>query len=225
MTNPLSVRAGLGSRDMKQLEQAVDQHGPSAETLRRTLREHGPDALLRHPDFDASRLESPGLELLLYATISRACAEAEIDTETTDCVAAVAAHFAKGRRAYWIDPHGEYEAAYLCDVLQAAEAGKHEAARHLGDFALWSAGFFPERVLGRWRRGGPSLGYYDAMGSMGYRRTATDAAIRRRGLDTLFHGLADRFSTLRRALNDVTDRLVLSSPDPVERLLRQVAPP
>lgn len=179
MTNPLSVRAGLGSRDMKQLEQAVDQHGPSAETLRRTLREHGPDALLRHPDFDASRLESPGLELLLYATISR----------------------------------------------QAAEAGKHEAARHLGDFALWSAGFFPERVLGRWRRGGPSLGYYDAMDSMGYRRTATDAAIRRRGLDTLFHGLADRFSTLRRALNDVTDRLVLSSPDPVERLLRQVARP
>ena len=95
---------------------------------------------------------------------------------------------------------------------------------HLGNYALWLAGLFPDHLTHRvQRRAAPPISYYDAMGATGFRTAAANDIALRHGLGELFITAADRFADLRSALNSLSDAVFFPRPkDPVDRLLRQV---
>jgi hypothetical protein len=94
---------------------------------------------------------------------------------------------------------------------------------HLGNYALWVSGFFPDYVEHRkWRRGGPDLDYYEEMGRRGFQLAADHRLAANHGLDTLYATAAERFGLLRAALNDVSDALLFPNRYSPERLMRQV---
>jgi hypothetical protein len=94
---------------------------------------------------------------------------------------------------------------------------------HLGEYALWLSGLFPDYITARvQRRGAPGLGYYEELGASGYRSAADHRDAERNGLDRVYRSCAATFTGLRVALNRVSDRhLFPLRGDPVNRLLRQ----
>ena len=118
---------------------------------------------------------------------------------------------------------------YLSDIIAAGDRSTGDNAfllrAHLGEFALWLSGVFPDHIGARvQRKGAPGIDYYEELGSAGFRMAARFDAAERHGLDRLYAVCADRFPTFRIALNRVADRhLFPATGDRIERLLRQVS--
>jgi hypothetical protein len=94
---------------------------------------------------------------------------------------------------------------------------------HLGNYALWLSGIFPDYIEQRhWRRGGPDLEYYEEMGRRGFQLAADHRLAEEHGLATLYATAAERFGILRSALNAVSDSLFFPTVQTPERLMRQV---
>ena len=94
---------------------------------------------------------------------------------------------------------------------------------HLGNYALWVAGLFPDFIeRRRWRRGGPNLDYYDEMGRRGFRLASEHRLANEHGLSPLFALVAERFPVMRQALNRVSDTLLFPNVSSPERVMRQV---
>ena len=95
--------------------------------------------------------------------------------------------------------------------------------QHLGNYALWSCGMFPDRIEHkRWRRGGPDLDYFEEMGRRGFMLAAEHRLAQEHGLDGLLRVASGRFAALRLALNEVSDTLMFPHGNSPERLMRQV---
>jgi len=83
---------------------------------------------------------------------------------------------------------------------------------HLGNYALWLTGLFPDYIAARrLRKAGPDVSYYDALGSRGFGLASDHALAARYGLDVVLRTAADRFVALRSALNGVSDRVFFPS--------------
>ena len=94
---------------------------------------------------------------------------------------------------------------------------------HLGNYALWLSGIFPDHVeQRRWNRRGPHLGYYEEMGRRGFQLAAEHRLAEEHGLAPLYAAAADRFGLLRLALNSLSDWLFFPNVHTPERLMRQV---
>ena len=94
---------------------------------------------------------------------------------------------------------------------------------HLGNYALWMSGVFPDYIeLRRWRRGGPDLDYYEEMGRRGFTLAADHRLAAQHGLTALFEAAAARFPVLRPALNNISDALLFPHYHSPEKLMRQV---
>jgi hypothetical protein len=95
---------------------------------------------------------------------------------------------------------------------------------HLGNYALWLSGIFPDHVEQRkWNRGGPDLEYYEEMGRRGFQLAAEHRIAEEHGLSGLYSAAADRFGLLRLALNSLSDWLFFPNVHTPERLMRQVS--
>jgi hypothetical protein len=96
---------------------------------------------------------------------------------------------------------------------------------HLGEFALWLSGLYPDYITARvHRKGGPGLDYYEEMGTTGYLLAADHPQARSGALSHLYRDAAETFGRVRQALNTFSDRFLLpQAASPVDRLLRQVA--
>ena len=198
------------------------------------LREQGFDNILDDPRTFNALLAHVGLStapqpLVFYVLVRHALLEDGInDRVFADYLAALLLEFGKGRRAWRIDNQDGPEFNYLADLVAAAEdASGHRAfllRAHLGEFALWLSGLFPDQIEARvHRRGAPGLGYYEALGASGFRSAADHRYAERNGLDRVYRACADSFVALRIALNRISDRhLFPNRGDPIDRLLRQV---
>lgn len=222
-----NVRASFGRGEAELLLALV---GPSGEER---LRERGLDALL---DDRAvlqalvlrSRVSQVPAPLFFYVVVRHALLQREIlDHQLADYTAAVLLEFGAAGRAH--RPHPDAEPYhYLVDILSALEHARGEQEFqlrvHLGNFALWLAGVFPDHITRRvQRRGAPPLAYYDRMGAAGFRMAAGSELALRHGLGDLFLRAAERFQDVRSALNSLSDTVFFPhSRDAVERLLRQV---
>jgi hypothetical protein len=115
------------------------------------------------------------------------------------------------------------------DLVAAADSpdGRRQflVRAHLGNYALWLTGIFPDFVTARvHRKGAPGIEYFEEMGATGYRLAADTPTASDHGLDRLFRQAADTFPELRTALNRVADRYLFpASRGSVDRLLRQVS--
>jgi len=198
------------------------------------LRENGLDDILDDPRTFNAIMAGPGLStaparLVFYLLVRHAMLEDGLDDRAvTDYLAALLVAFGNGHRAFTADAQ-DTELLYLTDILAAADAasGRREFLLrvHLGEFALWLSGLFPDFISQRvHRRGAPGLDYYEQLGATGFRQAARFADAERHGLDLLYRRCADTFPALRIALNRISDRhLFPASGDRIDRLLRQVA--
>jgi hypothetical protein len=198
------------------------------------LREHGMDAILDDPRtlnalLAGREFSSARPELVFYVLIRHALLEDGInDRGLADYLAALVAAFGRGGRAYHIaEDTTEYR--YLVDIVSAADSSEGRRAfmlrAHLGEFALWLSGLFPDHITAReQRRAAPPLAYYEELGSAGYRMASRFNEAEQHGIADLYRNCADFFPALRIALNRVADRhLFPVRGDRIDRLLRQVA--
>jgi hypothetical protein len=168
------------------------------------------------------------LPLFSYVMVRHALRRVgEEDRRLADYVAAVLMHFGMRDNAHRVSAADDqvYDslAALLADVDDPDGRRSFLVRTHLGDYALWLSGLFPDYIEHRkWRRGGPDLDYYEEMGRKGYQLAAGHRLADEHGIATLFATAADRFGLLRAALNDVSDSLLFPNHYSPERLMRQV---
>lgn len=202
----------------------------SAETA---LRESGIDSLLDDPRLLAALLANSqaahaSLPLFTYVLVRHALTDTgERDRAIADFVTSIVLQFGARDRAHRIREYDDQMYDTLAALVADAEGG--DATRvflvraHLGNYALWLAGLFPDHIESRrHRRGGPDLEYFDEMGRRGYLLAANHQLAAEHGLTGLFETVADRFGRLRVALNRVSDRVFFPDNHSLDRLLRQV---
>jgi hypothetical protein len=223
-----NVRASFGRREAELLVSLV----PEGEAR---LREQGLDALLDDAAVlralvRGGRISTAPAPLVFYVMVRHALMQREIeDRRLADYTAAILLEFAMAGRAHRVDGGEGEPFFYLADILAQLERARGEREfllrLHLGNFALWLGGIFPDYVTHRvQRRGAPPLSYYDELGAAGYRMAAASGLALRHGMGDVLVNAADRFRDVRAALNSLSDTLFFPySRDAVERLLRQVS--
>ena len=198
-----------------------------------TLREQGFDAVLDDPRLLTGLMASrqgahASLPLFAYVVVRHALRDVgEADRTLADYVAAILLHFGMGDRATRVgesDDEIYTTLAELGQALESADAPRSFLVRaHLGNYALWMSGVFPDYIeTRRWRRGGPDLDYYEEMGRRGFSLAADHRLAAQHGLTDLFEAAASRFPVLRQALNNVSDALLFPRHHSPEKLMRQV---
>jgi hypothetical protein len=223
------------TRDDAQLAARVlaQDCGEDLAKLESRLSDEGIDAILDDPRLPAALMRNPrgahaSLTLFAYVMIRRAlCREGENDRGLADYVTSIVLNFGVHDRAHRVaDSDDEvYEAIVeLCEDLDDPDARRSFLVRtHLGNYALWLCGLFPDRIEHRrWRRGGPDIEYYEAMGRRGFQLAADHRLAEQHGLAPLYATAAERFGVLRVALNAVSDSLFFPNVHSPERLMRQV---
>lgn len=187
-------------------------------SLERRLAVEGPDALLDAPELlerllAVRSLLVPSDHLFFYVLVRHALREGGLDDrDLADYVASMLLVFGQRDRAWRVDWHDDHRHQYLVDILQDLEATTGErrfrVLAHLGNYALWLAGVFPDYINARRvRRGGPELGYYEQLGRRGFSLASDHALADAYGLDGIFRAAAERFPAVRAALNSVSDRV------------------
>ena len=229
-----NVRASLGRDDAQLALRLLARRSPSdLEGAEAQLRDNGIDALLDDPRLLAALLDDPlgaraSLPLFSYVIMRHALKQVgETDRVLADYTAAILLHFGVRDRANRVGETDDAEYDTLAALLDAADgpdARRNFLVRaHLGNYALWLSGLFPDWIEHRrWRRGGPDLDYYEDLGRRGFQLAADHRLARENGLSTLYQDAAQRFGRLRMALNVVSDSLLFPNHHTPERLMRQV---
>jgi hypothetical protein len=186
--------------------------------LERRLEIEGPDALLDAPEL-AERLLAvrtllaPSEPLFLYVVVRHALREADIDDpDLADYLAAMLLDFGRKDRAWRVDWNDDQRHRYLVDILMDLDVSdgprRFKVMVHLGNYALWLAGLFPDYIAARHlRKGGPDVRYYDALGRRGFGLASDHRLADEFGLDSVFRTAAEQFPSVRTALNGVSERV------------------
>jgi hypothetical protein len=190
--------------------------------LERRLAAEGPDALLDAPDLFERLLTVrtmllPSEALFFYVVVRHALRSAGLEErELADYLAALLLEFGQRDRAWRIDWNDDQQHRYMVDILADLEATagdrRFKVMVHLGNYALWLSGLFPDYIAARrLRKAGPDVSYYDALGSRGYGMASDHALAAQYGLEPVLRTAAERFPELRSALNGVSERVLFPS--------------
>ena len=228
------VRSRL-TRDDAQLALRLVARGSHAEyeRMEEMLRDEGIDAVLDDPRLVAALVESrqgshASLSLFSYVVVRHALrAAGEGDATLADFVASILIEYGQREAANRISQTDDQTYDTLAEL--SGDVDDPDARRaflvraHLGNYALWLSGLFPDYIESRrWRRGGPDLEYFEEMGRRGYKLAADHRMAEQLGLAAVFGLAADRFALLRVALNNISDSLMFPNIHSPERLMRQV---
>jgi hypothetical protein len=229
-----NIRRSLG-RDDAQLALRLVARGSQAEFQRaeEALRDHGLDGLLDDPRLLAALIEVrqgavASYGLFSYVVVRHALRSVgEEDRALADYVASILLHFGLQQRARRVSESDDEDYDTLAELLNGAESADAQRAflvrAHLGNYALWLSGMFPEYIAARhYRRGAPDIDYYEEMGRKGYELAAGHRLASEHGLVPLYAAAAERFPLLRIALNRVSDRFLFPTASSPDRLMRQV---
>jgi hypothetical protein len=203
------------------------------ERAQRLLSDEGLDAILDDKRLPGALLRSrfgtyASLPLFLYVMVRHTLVQAgEDDRAVSDYLAEVLLAFsARGRSERISETDDElYDtlAALLEDVNDGDARRSFLVRAHLGNYALWLSGLYPDYIEQRkWRRGGPDLGYFEELGKRGFELAAEHRIAEQYGLSEVYGVIAARFGLLRVALNTISDRLFFPNVNTPERLMRQV---
>lgn len=191
-------------------------------TLEQRLEREGPDPLLDAPELAEALLAVrtmlvPSEALFFYVMVRHTLLQAGVaEREVADYLAALLLEFGKRDRAQRVDWNDDQSHRYLVDIVSDLEATqgarRFQVLLHLGNYALWLAGLFPQYIEARRiRRGGPDLTYYDSLGRRGYAMASDHELADRFQLDGVLHTAAERFPTIRSAFNDLSERVLFPS--------------
>ena len=201
--------------------------------LERRLAAEGPDPLLDAPDLlerllTVRTMLVPSEALFFYVLVRQALQRAGLDDrELADYLAALLLDFGQRDRACRVDWNDDQRHRYLVDILAdlAATEGdrRFRVMVHLGNYALWLAGLFPDYIAARHlRKAGPDVRYYDAMGRRGFGMASDHSLASEYGLVAVLRTASERFPSLRGALNGVSDRVFFPGMASTDRLLRDL---
>lgn len=228
------VRSQLTRADAA-LALALIAQGGSDDRARseETFRAQGLDALLDDPVLGHALLRTPrgaqaSLPLFAYVLVRHALLQGgERDRVLADYAAAVLLQFGLRDRAQRVagtdDQTYDTLAALLADA-EGPDARRAFLVRvHLGNYALWMSGMFPDHISHRRnRRGGPPIEYFERMGRRGFQLAAEHRFASEHGLALLFTLAAERFAVVRVAFNRLSDTLLFPAHHTPDRLMRQV---
>jgi hypothetical protein len=229
-----NVRTRLTREDAALALALVAQQGAEARDRGEAeLREQGFDALLDDPALLTALLETPrgahaSLPLFAYVLVRQALLGAgERDRVLADYAASILLHFGVRDRAHRVAETDDDTFDTLAGLVEAAEGPDPRRAflvqAHLGNYALWLSGMFPDHIEHRrWRRGAPGLPYFDELGQRGFQLASKHRLANEHGLALLFALAAQRFLVLRLALNRVSDAVLFPHHHSPDRLMRQV---
>jgi hypothetical protein len=215
-----NTRGQLKERDLELVVLLLSRGSAQRRAeLERRLEQEGPDPLLDHPDLPERLLAvrsmlMPGEALFFYVMVRHSLLSAGLDQrDVADYLAALLTEFGRMDRATRVDWHDDHSHRYLVDIVADLEATQGErrfrVMVHLGNYALWLAGLFPQYIEARRiRRGGPDLSYYDALGRRGFAMASDHALADRYHLDGVLHTAAERYPALRGALNALSDQVL-----------------
>ena len=224
------------TRNDAQLAMRMLARGSDSELteLEARLTNDGIDAILDDPELPLALMRSAAgahasLPLFTYVMVRHALRRlGEADRALADYLSAVVVHFGARDRSARVGESDDQIYAALADLYN--DVNDPDARRaflvraHLGNYALWLSGIFPDYVeQRRWNRGGPHMGYYEEMGRRGFQLAAEHRLAEEHGLAPLYAAAADRFGLLRLALNSLSDWLFFPNVHTPERLMRQVA--
>ena len=204
------------------------------ERAEATLRDRGLDALLDDPQLLPSLLEArhgacASYPLLSYVLVRQALRSlGEEDRLLADYVAAILLEFGLRGRATRISASDDECYTTLAELAAATHGPDGQRTflvrAHMGNYALWLSGLFPDYIAGRHsRRGAPDLDYYEDLGRHAFALAAKHGLANQHGLSDLFAQAADRFVILRMALNRISDTYLFPNVNSPDRLLRQVS--
>jgi hypothetical protein len=213
------ARSRLTPEDVALVLTWIDGGRPSPEEVDLRLLEEDLDTVLDRPEvaagLRAAPMPGPSPSLFFYVAVRHALvARGVTDRRMADYCAALLREFGRGDRAHRIAPVDDHRHEYLVDILSDASSAQGDrqfrVLVHLGNYALWFAGVFPERIAARrGRTGGPDLAYYDTLGGRGFAEASDHWMADRVGLGDVLRVAADRFGALRGALNAVSADLRL----------------
>ncbi len=134
------------------------------------------------------------------------------DRAVADYVAEVLAEFARTEQLRCVVPGQPNVLDYFFEMLAALQTADDRTSFqirvHIGNHSLFLSGVFHERIRFRAeQRGFPDLHYYEALGRSQYRAASDHRLAQRYELTSILGTLSERFTTTRRALNEISDRL------------------
>jgi hypothetical protein len=229
-----TVRARLGREDAQLVLRLLSRGRPEVQRRAESaLADQGLDPLLDEPELLQALIEArqsahASLPLFCYVVVRHALRRLGAhDRQLADYVASVLLHFGLRERARRLAEHDDEVYDTLTRIAEDVECADPQRAflarAHLGNYALWLSGLFPDHIEHRHvRRGGPDLGYYEVMGRRGFELAAGHRLANAHGLAPLYGAAAEACAQRRRALNAVSDSLLFRHVHTPERLMRQV---
>jgi hypothetical protein len=203
------------------------------EIAERQLRESGIDALLNHSALLPALLRheqgmNASLPLFVCVAVRASLRRmGETDAMIADYLAALLLHFGLRDRSQRVSEVDDQTYTIAADI--AADIDDPDYTRsflvraHMGNYALWLSGLFPDYIEHRCRRrGGPDLEYYEEMGRRGFSLASRHRLASENNMAELFRSVAERFLTLRIALNSISDAMLFPGSNSPDRLMRQV---
>ena len=135
------------------------------------------------------------------------------DRTVADYVAEVLAEYSRVENSRCVVPGKPAPLDYFFEMLGALQTADDHTSfyirTHIGNHSLFLSGVFPERIRYRAeRKGFPGLKYYEELGRANFRAASDHRLARKYDLTSVFNTLAERFQETRRALNDMTERLL-----------------
>ena len=215
-----NTRGRLDAEDLSLVLLLLSRGSPVRRAgFERRLEAEGPDPLLDEPALAGGLLEVrslvlPSPALFFYVVIRDLLRRSGVDDrDLADYLAAMLIEFGRRDRAFRVDWHDDQVHRYLIDIVADLESSegdrRFQVMAHLGNFALWLSGLFPDYIAARrLRKGGPDLSYYDTLGRRGFELASDHVLADRYHLDGVFRSAADHYDEVRRALNRLSDRLL-----------------
>lgn len=159
--------------------------------------------------------------LYFYILVRHSLRRRNMDSRlVADYIAEMLAEFLHYRRVVspYQDSDRTYE--YLIDLMQSAATPNNESAFicqcHLGNYALFLSGLYPERITAREkRRAAPGLDYFENMGRSGFQAASACPLAEEFEIRELLKELAEDFHPLRLALNAMTQQYLFITPPPL----------
>jgi hypothetical protein len=194
------------------------------------------DTILDHPSLLEAIVQREGLSsispyLYFYVLVRKALTEQGIEErDVADYVACLLAEFSSARRVHTISPEHKKAYHYFVDMMtDFLEASSYEAfllRSHMGNYALFMTGLFPDYVYRKatYGRKAPGFEYYEKVGSQSYRWAAQHRIADRYQIAHVLALLSERFRYVRVALNQLADEYLSidERPESLDKMLRQI---
>ena len=135
------------------------------------------------------------------------------DREVADYMAEMLTHYSQSEQMQCRVPGTAGPMDYFFEMLAALNTADERTSfyirAHIGNHSLFLSGVFAQRIRYRAeRRGFPDLRYYEALGQSSFRIASDHQLAARYDLAPIYCRLAEEFPKARKALNDMSERLV-----------------